>query len=1154
MSSPLPLRICCMAAMAPALTEAASQVRIKATLPATTTPSVTTPTTVLNGKDHKLTTQHELAVVDSRLSLDKVQRSTKQVTNLAGHLLNGGHSVKLNTCNLATNLQNLGVTAAISNLHKKEVSAFQSEFIKSFVKLEKGGMNQPASKNENTKPETLSPKEQSESTLFVNGKSSVTDVVKDEQKSCERDTSSDPNSSNVDHKLSGNDAVIKGQEEDSRSSNPKLDLENNESIKTTEDLKECVSTSQHQLQRRAEFLLRRLRRIQGRQIENHTRQQLHHFVEYQHKNLETVVKSINAPVTGTELKTELLQSEDVKNLSTAALVNLVRKLQAPKNLSLNQRLVHPPKTEAVIQTTTNILKMDKSVRNESETAADHLCSTIKSLESVVDSDATESSSGGESCDEFDGDLVKEKKGPSPPLHRRADWKWAFERASVAARWTWLQAQVSDLEYRIRQQSEIYKQIRNSKGSIVLGDAPSPQNLLTRFHPAGLKTIARPAGSDNRVTSLDQKNEMSPCNISTVLSNVDKQASRLSQSLGNCLSPQQNSIKSSTPSTGRSLNGFIESPIGNSDDASSDTPVADVRLLVDKSDISVVDPTTQAARCRPLRSYRKRKLLRTFGLHQTSRKAARLSTVKCECYPPVMPCPMCGGRYNNAQTVQPEVMPVQERVSLLDASFHPVLSFPQEIPLPVHFEALLKSGEWQHKPPPKRAKTETERKRHKGKGSENSRKANRQIRKNAAAVLLSSKIRSKYENKTVRKGHNTTRKKAVSTRRLNKDTTIRRRAQQIAIAMKRRSGRSMSALQMSVMEANQGPLASPQTKDGLSLSCPSSAFKDLKNRRSRGEAYDINNIVIPYSIAAATRVEKLQYKEIVTPKWRDITLDKENTSETVIGMKDDFQEPMEVDGALEKTNGLIGIKPVEIDEENEEIEDLCDDIYVERHLKCEVEEKKRFTSFIQYPSRRSRTRTETSTPLTEPSSPDPNSTPTDTLAPIELPLTESMIQPIQPPSQATPSTPTFPATSYLLASAAGFDEGSRRRSGSVSRRERLSFSSVIDESSQDGFMELGEIVDPWPLRTFPLSEEEFENVKKVQLTSEKVRPRVSLEPPSTPCRSDSTPSNSHPCSPLPSSASNSVAGDDPNDPEWTVINNDRTPRKMSVVLKLSTGKR
>ena len=32
------------------------------------------------------------------------------------------------------------------------------------------------------------------------------------------------------------------------------------------------------------------------------------------------------------------------------------------------------------------------------------------------------------------------------------------------------------------------------------------------------------------------------------------------------------------------------------------------------------------------------------------------------------------------------------------------------------------------------------------------------------------------------------------------------------------------------------------------------------------AYDINNIVI-HSMAASTRVELLQYKEILTPKWR-----------------------------------------------------------------------------------------------------------------------------------------------------------------------------------------------------------------------------------------------------------------------------------------------
>lgn len=37
------------------------------------------------------------------------------------------------------------------------------------------------------------------------------------------------------------------------------------------------------------------------------------------------------------------------------------------------------------------------------------------------------------------------------------------------------------------------------------------------------------------------------------------------------------------------------------------------------------------------------------------------------------------------------------------------------------------------------------------------------------------------------------------------------------------------------------------------------------KRNRITSYDIDNIVIPYSVAASTRVEKLQYKEILTPK-------------------------------------------------------------------------------------------------------------------------------------------------------------------------------------------------------------------------------------------------------------------------------------------------
>ena len=50
-------------------------------------------------------------------------------------------------------------------------------------------------------------------------------------------------------------------------------------------------------------------------------------------------------------------------------------------------------------------------------------------------------------------------------------------------------------------------------------------------------------------------------------------------------------------------------------------------------IPSLDPTCVAARCRPIKSYRRRKLLRMSGLHNLSRKAARPVTLSCSCWPP-----------------------------------------------------------------------------------------------------------------------------------------------------------------------------------------------------------------------------------------------------------------------------------------------------------------------------------------------------------------------------------------------------------------------------------------------------------------------------------------------------------------------------------------
>lgn len=42
------------------------------------------------------------------------------------------------------------------------------------------------------------------------------------------------------------------------------------------------------------------------------------------------------------------------------------------------------------------------------------------------------------------------------------WKWYKERANLGARFNWLQSQVSDLDYKIRQQIDVCSQVRALK--------------------------------------------------------------------------------------------------------------------------------------------------------------------------------------------------------------------------------------------------------------------------------------------------------------------------------------------------------------------------------------------------------------------------------------------------------------------------------------------------------------------------------------------------------------------------------------------------------------------------------------------------------------------------------------------------------------------
>lgn len=238
---------------------------------------------------------------------------------------------------------------------------------------------------------------------------------------------------------------------------------------------------------------------------------------------------------------------------------------------------------------------------------------------------------------------------------KSELSWVRDRAAIISRWTWLQAQVSDLEYRIRQQSDIHRQLKASKRPISL--SPSL--------PGELASSEKYEKHSNSVVSsayIMNRNIQQPVGLSNVLSSstIDGQSNGLVTSWNNLDSRTSEKVPTFDASSAVAL----------PDDADKCSSIKKPR---GKDDIK--DQSYRAARCMAVRSWHRRKLIRPVGLHQVNRKAAQLSTVRCGCYTPVMPCTLCGGRYNNVG--RPDVnMSFAERVALLDPTFHPVLSFVQ----------------------------------------------------------------------------------------------------------------------------------------------------------------------------------------------------------------------------------------------------------------------------------------------------------------------------------------------------------------------------------------------------------------------------------------------------------------------------------------------
>ncbi|XP_008995094.1 KAT8 regulatory NSL complex subunit 1 isoform X4 [Callithrix jacchus] len=689
---------------------------------------------------------------------------------------------------------------------------------------------------------------------------------------------------------------------------------------------------QADIESRARRLQKRLQVVQAKQVERHIQHQLGGFLE------KTLSKLPN-----------------LESLRPRSQLMLTRKAEA----ALKKAASETTTSEGL----SNFLKSD-SISEELERFTASGIANLRCSEQAFDSDVTDSSSGGESDIEEEELTRADLEQRHVPLRRRSEWRWAADRAAIVSRWNWLQAHVSDLEYRIRQQTDIYKQIRANKGLIVLGEAPPPEHTPDLFLPLSSE-VKTDHGTDKLIESVSQPLENHGAPI----------IGHISESL-------------STKSCGalRPVNGVINTlqPVladhipGDSSDTEEQLHKKQRLNLISSSS----DGTCVAARTRPVLSCKKRRLVRPNSIVPLSKKVHRNSTIRSGC--DVNPsCALCGS--GSINTMPPEIhyeAPLLERLSQLDSCVHPVLAFPDDVPTSLHFQSMLKS-QWQNKPfdkikPPKK---------------------------------LSLKHKSPMPGSLpdpARKDRHKLVSSFLTTAMLKHHTDM---SSSSYLAATHHPPHSPLVRQLSTSSDSPAP-ASSSSQVTASTSQPV--------RRRRGESsFDINNIVIPMSVAATTRVEKLQYKEILTPSWREVDL-----------------------------QSLKGSP----DEENEEIEDLSDAAFAALHAKCEEMERARWLWTTSVPPQRRGSRSYRSsdgrtTPQlgsANPSTPQPASPDVSSSHSLsEYAHGQSPRSPISPELHSAPLTPMARDTPRHLAS-----EDTRCSTPELG----------LDEQS----------VQPWERRTFPLA--------------------------------------------------------------------------------------
>ncbi|NXT74876.1 KAL1L protein, partial [Zapornia atra] len=444
------------------------------------------------------------------------------------------------------------------------------------------------------------------------------------------------------------------------------------------------------------------------------------------------------------------------------------------------------------------------------------------------------------------------------------------------------------------------------GMVMLEEFPFPKDILKKQiqltdQEALLNATGNSPAAIERQDSLPEHDfEMSPSSPTLLLRNIEKQSAQLSEIISSLinLSPASSSLSTKTCRHRQLVNGISFRASDNREVSSSRSWLLDHQHIKKRRrertrlrSLSMANVST-SARTRPLHSFQKRKLFRMHGAWNQQTLSSRDASFPYKTRIPFMvpACALSSSEYS----MESKLLGYAQE---LDSSFHPVLSFPSDIPLHMYFEMLLRKDDIKGEP----------------------------VDTSSLGVEFKVSPDNDYNQHNVKQWSSgcLSNPKSQSVSGTSDQLSEGRKKRHLSeTAVGERNARFETFSFQHAEPESHSTFAAVTNVNAMSRTTHSTSSQHNSRRRLRSESsYDIDNIVIPMSLVAPSKLEKLQYKEILTPSWRVVEFQPLERSQT----------------------------------DEEEVEDLSDEVFSLRHTKYEKRERARWSLWEQsrWPRRNSR---------------------------------------------------------------------------------------------------------------------------------------------------------------------------------------------------------